>query len=66
DNYLAGWDSFQLTTFSQPSKQMVDQAIQILLEQIENENSLPKHIVVEGELIVRQSSKLPKVVFDYK
>lgn len=66
DNYLASWDSFQLTTFSQPSKQMVDQAIQILFEQIENENSFPKHIVVEGELIVRQSSKLPQKDFYLK
>lgn len=59
DNYLAGWDSFQLTTYSQPSKQMVHQAIQLLLEQIEQEDFLPKHIIVKGELIIRHSARLP-------
>lgn len=59
DNYLAAWDSFQLTTYSQPAKQMVHQAIQILLEQIEQEDFLPKHLIVKGELIIRSSAKLP-------
>lgn len=37
---------------------MALQAIKILLEQIQNENTLPKHIIVEGELIIRQSAKI--------
>ena len=60
DNYLAAWESFQLTTFSQPSKQMVEQAIQVLFEQMQNHGSTPQNIIVEGQLIIRKSARLPK------
>ncbi len=60
DNYLAAWESFQLTTFSQPSKQMVEQAIQVLFEQMQNHGSTPQNIIVEGKLIIRKSARLPK------
>ena len=60
NNYLADWDAFQLTTYSQPATAMVNQAVQILLEQIEEKNRLPQHLTVQGELIVRHSARLPK------
>lgn len=60
DNYLAAWESFQLTTFSQPSIEMVAQAILLLIEQIENHDAAVKHIIVPGELLVRSSARLPK------
>ncbi len=60
NNYLAAWDSFQLTTYSQPSKQMASHAIQILLEQIEEKTLSPQHVIVQGELIIRDSARLPQ------
>lgn len=60
DNYLADWQSFQLTTYSQPVQHMVEQAIDILFAQMEQENFASKHVIVKGKLIVRKSAKIPK------
>lgn len=47
-----------ITTISQPNYQLGYQACEILLEEIANPNLPPKHIVLESELIVRQSTPM--------
>ena len=61
----AGWPSFSLTSFTLPLAAMVDAAIELLMEQIENASILSHHRVVPGRLAVRGSARLPREpVFD--
>ncbi len=55
---MAGWPSFSLTTFSQPTDEMVRETVDIIrslgLGPID-----PVHKVVEGRLIIRNSARRP-------
>ncbi len=55
DNKGSSTLSVPLTTVRQPAREIGRQAAQILLEEIENEISEPKKIVLKPELIVRKS-----------
>ena len=55
----ASWPSFSLTSFTLPLDPMVDAAVELLMEQIENASILSHHRVVQGRLAVRGSARLP-------
>jgi DNA-binding LacI/PurR family transcriptional regulator len=55
----ARWPSFDLTTYSQPVKPMVEEAVRILLRLIGDPSAGRANAVVPGELIVRGSARRP-------
>jgi DNA-binding LacI/PurR family transcriptional regulator len=57
---LASWAAYDLTTLRQPVNRMVEATVSTLLGQIETPGHPPKHIEIEGELIVRGSARIPE------
>lgn len=51
----ACWPSFSLTTYSQPIEGMIEKVTEIILEPAEFSNA--PHIIIEGELRVRDSTR---------
>ncbi|MDA9639662.1 LacI family DNA-binding transcriptional regulator [SAR116 cluster bacterium] len=56
----AAWRAYDLTTVSQPADRMVDETVDILLAQIDGECVQPRHIEIDGPLILRGSARIPK------
>jgi len=56
----AQWDAYGITSMSQPIKRMVEATVGILLEQIESGEIEAEHRILNGELVVRSSARLPK------
>ncbi len=56
----AGWPAYNLTTVRQPANRMVTNTVDILLDQIENQQSEPRRITIDGPLIVRGSAHIPE------
>jgi DNA-binding LacI/PurR family transcriptional regulator len=56
----ARWASYGITTVSQPIKRMVEATVSILMDQIASGDIEAEHRVLNGELIVRTSARLPK------
>ncbi|WP_270933624.1 LacI family DNA-binding transcriptional regulator [Falsiroseomonas oryzae] len=59
DTAPARWPSFSLTSFAQPLQPMVDAAVALICEMIENPAAPTRHEVVHGELVVRGSARIP-------
>jgi len=59
DVELASWPSFALTTIRQPSNRMVAETISTLMKSIELGDDTPRHIEIEGHLVVRNSARVP-------
>ena len=59
DVAVASWESYSLTTVSQPAQRMADEVVSTLLEKIANPDSPPRRISIDGPLIVRNSAKKP-------
>ena len=57
DVLMAAWPSINLTTFRQPARRMVDRTLEVLFESIESGNSEAQHHEIDGDLIVRGSSR---------
>jgi DNA-binding LacI/PurR family transcriptional regulator len=55
----ARWPSYGLTTFSQPVAPMVDETIAILMDLIEQRSRTPRQSVIEGDLMIRSSARVP-------
>lgn len=55
----ARWPSYSLTTFSQPVGPMVDEAVNILVELISDPDKPARQTVLPGELVVRNSARIP-------
>ncbi len=55
----AAWPSFDLTTVRQPTEEMVDATVRILLERIEENIDTPQRIALQGPLVVRGSARRP-------
>ncbi len=55
----AAWGSYKLTSVRQPANRMVEQTITTLLSQIENDDSPPVRLALNGPLVVRSSSIKP-------
>lgn len=54
----ARWPAYNLTTFRQSVDDMVAETVAILLDSINLKKTAPRQIVLEGELVVRGSSRL--------
>ncbi|MGK7868103.1 LacI family DNA-binding transcriptional regulator [Falsiroseomonas sp. E2-1-a20] len=59
DTGPARWPTFSLTSFSQPLQPMVDAAVAMVCEMIEDPETPTRHQVVPGELVVRGSARVP-------
>lgn len=59
DTAPATWRSYSLTSFSQPLHPMVDAAVALVCEMIENPAAPTRQEVVRGELVIRDSTRLP-------
>ena len=58
----AGWPSYDLTSFSQPADEMVENTVNLLMHHLEGQETEPRQIIVSGELKIRSSSKMPERV----
>lgn len=56
----ARWTSYGITTMSQPLKRMVEATVSILMDQISSGEIEAEHRILNGELVVRTSARLPK------
>lgn len=54
---LAAWPSYDLTTVTQPIGSMSENAVEILLGLIEGRKSLSNRIAIDGQLVVRGSTR---------
>lgn len=59
DVQLAAWPSFDLTTVSQPSDRMVAETVSALMAQIEDGETVPRRVSINGGLVVRGSARRP-------
>lgn len=59
DVEIASWPAFNLTTYSQPSEQMVQRTVTLLRGLLKGDLPRGVHEIVPGELIVRGSARLP-------
>ncbi|RFP85840.1 LacI family DNA-binding transcriptional regulator [Rhodobacteraceae bacterium 63075] len=57
---LAAWAAFDLTTIRQPVNRMVNATVSTMLAQIEQPDTAPQQIEIEGELILRSSARIPE------
>jgi LacI family transcriptional regulator len=53
----AGWPSYDLTSFSQPADEMVENIVSLLMRHIETEEMEPLQVKINGSLKIRSSSK---------
>lgn len=56
----ASWPAYDLTTVRQSANRMVAETVSILIQQIENQNTEPHRIAIDGPLIIRGSARIPK------
>ncbi len=56
----SAWPAYNLTTVRQPANRMVAGTVETLLEQIENSQTAPCRIFIDGDLIVRGSARIPE------
>ena len=57
---LAGWPMFGLTTYTQPIQTMVDCVVRIIKDTLLNRKMPSAQEVVPGQLVVRDSARIPK------
>ncbi|MDX8350177.1 LacI family DNA-binding transcriptional regulator [Cognatiyoonia sp. IB215446] len=57
---LSSWGAYDLTTIRQPVNRMVDTAVDTMLTQIEQPETPPRQIEIDGQLIVRSSARIPE------
>lgn len=53
------WTSYGITTMSQPVKRMVEATVDILMDQIASGEIEAEHRILNGDLVVRNSARLP-------
>ena len=56
----AAWRAYDLTTVRQPVNQMVARTVETLLQQIDDPDSTPSRVALDGPLIIRRSVRLPE------
>ena len=56
----AAWPAYDLTTVRQPANRMVAETVAILLDQIENPETEPRRLAIDGPLIIRGSARIPE------
>ena len=55
---ISSWPAYDLTTVRQPANRMVAETVSIILECIENPETKPLRIEIDGPLILRGSAKI--------
>ncbi len=55
----ARWQSYGITSVTQPISAMVEATVDILMDQIESGEIEARHKIIPGELVVRSSARLP-------
>jgi DNA-binding LacI/PurR family transcriptional regulator len=55
---IASWPAYDLTTVRQPANRMVAETVSIIIECIENTETKPLRIEIDGPLILRGSAKI--------
>ncbi|WP_375451887.1 LacI family DNA-binding transcriptional regulator [uncultured Devosia sp.] len=55
----ARWTAYAITTMSQPLKRMVESTVDILMDQIASGEIEAEHRILNGDLVVRGSARLP-------
>jgi DNA-binding LacI/PurR family transcriptional regulator len=55
----ATWTSYGITSMSQPVKRMVEATVDILMDQIASGEIEAEHRILNGDLVVRTSARLP-------
>ena len=58
---VASWAAYDLTTVRQPANRMVAETVSIILECIENPETKPLRIEIDGPLILRGSAKISNI-----
>jgi len=57
---MAGWPAYDLTTVRQPADAMVDATVETLMARIDDLRIAPRHLRIEGPLVVRGSTLPPR------
>jgi LacI family transcriptional regulator len=60
DSPPAAWPAYALTSFSQPTNEMVAAVVEALLARIEHGDPRPHRVCLPGRLVVRGSARIPK------
>ncbi len=60
DVAMCAWPSYNLTTVRQPANRMVAETVNVMLSKIQNIETIPRKIEIDGPLIVRGSARIPK------
>jgi DNA-binding LacI/PurR family transcriptional regulator len=55
---VASWPAYDLTTVRQPANRMVAETVSIILECIENKETKPRRIQIDGPLVMRGSARI--------
>jgi len=58
---VSSWPAYDLTTVRQPANRMVAETVSIILECIENPETKPLRIEIDGPLILRGSAKISNI-----
>ncbi len=56
----ASWPSYNLTSYSQPADEMVENTVALLMQHIEAEDRDPRRVIITGRLKIRASSQRMK------
>jgi DNA-binding LacI/PurR family transcriptional regulator len=57
---IAAWPSYRLTTVAQPIQHMFRRAVGLISQRNDSAASIEKAVVIDGELVVRQSARVPR------
>ncbi|MBM1219765.1 LacI family DNA-binding transcriptional regulator [Ponticoccus sp. SC2-23] len=57
DVSIAAWPAYDLTSYRQPINRMVERTVSSMMARIENNDIPPERIVIDGELIVRGTTR---------
>ncbi|WP_299146187.1 LacI family DNA-binding transcriptional regulator [uncultured Tateyamaria sp.] len=60
DVTLAAWPSYELTTVRQPAGQMADATVEILMDRLNDPETKPRRVALDGPLVLRGSARIPK------
>ncbi|MEM6373392.1 MAG: substrate-binding domain-containing protein, partial [Pseudomonadota bacterium] len=54
------WPSYDLTTVRQPAGQMAQSCVGILMDRLNDPDTKPRRVALDGPLIIRGSARIPK------
>lgn len=60
DVSAAAWPAYDLTTVRQPANRMVAATVETLLSMIEDGDTPPRRLAIEGPLVLRESARIPQ------